>query len=295
MKHIILIITFIICADFSYSQGGNFLNRITLRKSFQSKNDKAKSANFTYTNPKNKSESWLLNAAIGVNVLNDSNEVVTLSPYIEYHKNTLVDKEQDNWQTGLALEWQTRDISIKKWTPILISSLKYNEDEVKDISSFQGNLYVTAIAKGKAKKAKFFYIPNTIVDIGRIFQFVYSPYIGLENENRISAEEILSEGNIYRALLRLTSNISLFPSCDNWKDKFEFNIDWQYRYILSEDVDNFDKEQHNFFTASFNYMFFSIDDGKKTAKIGIDYTDGEDPTKNFEEQSFYAVSLKVKF
>jgi hypothetical protein len=50
--------------------------------------------------------------------------------------------------------------------------------------------------------------------------------------------------------------------------------------------------EHNFLTASFNYTF--LNEGEKSAKIGLDYTNGENPATNFERQSFYAVSLKVK-
>ena len=38
-------------------------------------------------------------------------------------------------------------------------------------------------------------------------------------------------------------------------------------------------------TAGFNYNFWTDDVRKRSAKIGIDYTKGENPTKNFEQQS----------
>ena len=77
-------------------------------------------------------------------------------------------------------------------------------------------------------------------------------------------------------------------------ERFEFNIDWQYRNNFSESVEDLTKTEHKYLTTSFNYTFFSTDEGKKSAKIGLDYTNGENPTKNFEQQSFYAVSLKIK-
>ncbi|NAS12284.1 hypothetical protein [Poritiphilus flavus] len=274
-------------------QDDSFFNRITLRKSFQSKNDKAEPAVVTYSNAENKEESWILNAAVGVSILNNIEEGLTLSPYLEYHRNTLVDKEQDNFQTGLATEWQLRDMSRKKWTPILIASLKYNEDNTKDISSFQGNYYFTPLFKGKAKNPEFFYIPNNISDFGKLFQFVYSPYLGLENENRFSTEMITDEGDIYRTYFRITANFSLFPGLKKLEKKFEFSIDWQYRYNIEENVEGLDKSDHNYFSASFNYILFTAQEGKRSAKVGVDYVNGDDPSRNFEEQSFFAVSLKI--
>lgn len=277
----------------------NFWEKITVRKSFESKNSNAEPAQITYTKPKNKVDSWLLNAAIGFNILKEKkqNKVLTLSPYFEYHLNTLIEKEQDNWLTGFALELQIRDISAnsnKKWTPILISSVKYNNDNIKDITSFQGNYYVTFIARGTGMKARTFWIPNNTVKFGNLTKFLWSPYIGFENENRISTESIEDKGNIYRAYFRINSNFSLFPNNDKIKNKFEINFDWQYRYNLIENVTNLDKISHSYFSTSFNYLFYSSDDEKKSAKIGIDYVNGENPSINFEEQSFYAVTLKFK-
>lgn len=293
---IILIIVFSSCCSAIMAQENktSFFNQISLRKSFQSKNDKAEPAIITYSNPKEKESSWLLNGALGINLLPKTKEVITLSPYIEYHRNTLIDKEQDNFQTGLSFEWQTSDISSKGWTPILISSIKYNNDFIKDISSLQGNLYFTPLFKGKGLDAKYFWLPNTTVNFGKLFQFVYTPYIGLENENRLETDDGLDKGNIYRTYIRISSNILLFPKNKQLKNRFEFNVDWQYRYNFSENVQSLTTDEHLYFTSSFNYIFFKTDDDKKSAKIGIDYVNGENPTKNFEDQSFYAISLKIK-
>ncbi len=273
----------------------SFWDNFTLRKSFTSANSKAKAAVITYTNPKDKKESWLLNAALGLNILTPKKEIIALSPYIEYHRNTLVDEEQNNWQTGLALEWQTRDLVLKKWSPILIGSTKYNQDIKNEVNSLQGNLYATAIFKGYNLDYKHFYIPNNIVNFGKLFQFVYTPYVGLENENRLKTETISEEGNIYRAYLRVTSSIVLFPISEKWCDKIELVTDWQYRYNFSENVDELTTEDHNYFSAGMNYIFFTTENGSKSAKIGVDYVHGENPSKNFEDQSYYAITLKVKF
>ena len=293
MKKLILGLLLTSIAFSTYSQD-KFIDRFTLRQSFQSKNDKAEAAVFTFAKPKHKEDSWLLNAAIGYNLLKYNESTLTLDPYLEYHKNTLIDKVQDNWQFGISSEWQSRDLSQKKWSPIFITAIKYNDDKVKKNTSFQGNIYFTPLFKGKAKDPKYCWIPNNTSDFGKVLQFSYSPYIGLENENRLKTEKDSSAGNIYRVLFRITSTISLFPKSEKLKGKFEYNIDWQYRNNFSENVDDLINIEQKFLVSSFNYTFFSVDEGKKSAKIGFDYTNGENPTKNFEQQSFYAISLKVK-
>lgn len=271
----------------------DFINRITLRKSFQSINVSAQPAVITYTKAKNKDASWLLNAAIGYDLFPKSKKNLTFSLFFEYHKNTLVDKEQENLQSGFSFEWQV--LENPKWTPVLISSVNYNKDQIKDISSIQGNLYATPIfLLGVGYNPKYFWRPNTYVKFNDNIKFIYSPYIGLEHENRFSASEELNEGQIYRIYFRVYSNFSFFQSNDKLKDKFEIDIDWQYRNNFKENVSSLTKSTHKYFSASFNYIFFSANDGNKNAKIGIDYVNGENPINNFEEQSFYAVSLKIK-
>lgn len=289
-----LLLFFVFGLTFTLYSQDKFIDRFTLRQSFQSKNDKAEPAVFTFTKPKQNDESWLLNAAVGYNLLKSSVTVLTVDPYFEYHKNTLIDKKQDNWQAGVSTEWQMRDLSEQIWSPIWISAVKYNEDRIKQTTSFQGNIYFTPLFKGKGLKPKYFWIPNNASNFGELFQFIYSPYLGFENENRIRTQNESSSGSIYRALFRLTSAITLFPKSEKLCEKFEFTIDWQYRNNFEETVDSLTDSEHTFLTMSFNYAFFSAEDGKKVAKIGIDYTNGENPTKNFEQQSFYAVNIKVK-
>jgi hypothetical protein len=293
MKKTLLIFLYIGLTFSVYSQD-KFIDRFTVRQSFQSKNDKAESAILTFTKPKEKDESWLLNAAIGFNLLKNSNSVLSVDPYFEYHKNTLIDKKQDNWQAGVSSEWQSSDLSKRNWSPIFITSIKFNEDKIKKNTSFQGSIYLTPLFKGKAKDPKYFWIPNNTSDFGKVFQFSYSPYLGFENENRLKTEKDSSSGNIYRAYFRVTSTISLFPKNDKLKGKIEFCIDWQYRFNFYENVKDLTKSEHKYLTTSFNYTFFRTDDDKKSAKIGFDYTNGENPAKNFEQQSFYAISLKIK-
>jgi hypothetical protein len=293
MKTIFLTLILIGFAFTAYNQEPvsvkkKFIDRFTLRQSFQSSNSKAEPAQLTFTKPKDKDEAWLLNAAIGFSILENTNLNLTLDPYVEFNKNTLIAKVQDNWQAGFTTQWQSLDLEFHNWSPIFIATTKYNEDRIKLNTSFQGNIYFTPIFTLKPLP-KYFWIPNNTIEFKKLFSFSYTPYIGFENENRIKTPEESSSGNIYRAFFRVTSNILLAPKAQK---QFELNFDWQYRNNFSESVSDLNTREHKFFTTSFNYIFYK--EGNKSAKIGIDYTTGDNPTKNFEQQSFYAVTLKVK-
>lgn len=139
MKRIIVVFCLLLI-EFSAKAQSGFFNGFSLRKSFQSQSASADPAVITFLNPEGKSSSWLLNAAVGYNILENSSSVLELSPYIEYNRNTLIEKEQNNWQLGLSTEWQPLDLLEKGWTPVLIGVVKFYDDQVKGNTSFQGNL-----------------------------------------------------------------------------------------------------------------------------------------------------------
>ena len=280
---------------FSTAQN-SFFDKITLRKSFDSKGDRAEPASITLSKPQDAIASWATNMAIGYEVLTGTKRILTLDPFVEFHKNTLISKKQDNWHAGFALEWQTSkfEINSKRWSPILIASTRYNADNVKSNRIFQGSIYFTYLQKKKGTGFQRFYIPNYPVVLGKLLQFEYTPYIGIENENRLHSFNDSSKGNVYRFLGRITSQITLFPANLQWRKRFEFFFDYQRRNDFKKTIRDIAEDRHLYFATSFNYVFFISPNEKKQAKIGFDYIKGEDPTENFEKQSFYAISLKVK-
>lgn len=267
---------------------------ISLRESFNSKSDKAKPASITYTNPEDGDESWLINIALGYDLTPESEEIIIVNPYIEYHRNSLVEKEQYNWEAGVFAEWQTQDIFVKKWSPVLIGAVRYNDDRIGNVQSLMSNLYFTPLFRGKGMKAEYFWLPNTTVKLGKAFRFVYTPYLGVETENRIQTDNSTASGSIYRGYFSISSSVVFFPEHEVLKDRLEIDLDWQYRYILSENIDALTQNDYRYLNLSFNYILYRASDGKKIVKLGFDYTTGENPARNFQEQTFYALSLKVR-
>lgn len=270
----------------------NFFEKITLRQSFQTVNEKAEPAFITYTNPKHAPNSWAVNAAIGYH-LEPPKAILIIDPYFEFHRNTLIEKEQYNWQAGLSAEWQPQNLEAKGWTPVLIIAEKYNEDELKKVSSMQGNLYFTPLFKNKGGQARYFWLPHATTNLGEQVQFYYGPYVGLEHENRIRTAEAAAGGSIYRFLLRITPSFYFRLKKDPVRDRVAVVVDYQYRNDFSKSVDDGSPDDHRYLTVSLMYTVFRTDNDK-SAKIGFDYVKGENPAKGFQEQSFYALAFKLK-
>ncbi|WP_025761943.1 hypothetical protein [Dyadobacter tibetensis] len=282
-----------VCSGHAYSQQ-NFYQRFTLRQSFQNTDEAAEPAMISVTKPENLRASWLLHAAVGYDLAPFKRAVLTLEPYIEYHKNTLVEKVQDNWQAGVSSQWQTHDISKNSWSPILISSVKYNEDRSHEVTSLQASVYGTAILKGKRKDAANFWVPNHPTEFGDYLQFYYAPYLGLESENRLTVAQDASAGNILRATGRVSSSLSLGRRTEDAKGLLFLVADWQYRQNIFENVADLNQANHHFISTGISYRFFLDMDQQKFASLGVDYSAGENPSQNFRRQSYYALSLKVK-
>ncbi|MDF2432487.1 MAG: hypothetical protein JWP44_2118 [Mucilaginibacter sp.] len=268
----------------------------SLRKSFGSKNDKADPASFTFNKPKDADASWAADAAFGYNLLRKAPQIITLDPYIEFHKNTLIKKKQDSREVGLSLQWQTTTFRMGSpiWSPVFIVAEKYNEDRAKGNNSMRGNVYFTADFKGQHFGFFSFIVPNQIVTAGDAFDFQYTPYVGVEHENRTKAESDSASGHIYRYLLRINPQISLFPTNNSMAGRIVLGVDYQYRRDFSKSVKEMAYNGHEYFTAGIKYVFIKSTDKRKFAAVGLDFVNGEDPTTNFKQQSYYAISLKVK-
>jgi hypothetical protein len=93
----IIIVLSSISAHFSTQAQNHIVHRFTIRKSFQTKDDWAKPAVITFTKPQEKSASWLLDMAIGYSAYHHPKGTVSVIPYMELHRNTLIDKPQSVW------------------------------------------------------------------------------------------------------------------------------------------------------------------------------------------------------
>lgn len=270
---------------FSHAQD-SFFSRFSLRKSFESKADKAEAASFTFNKPKDTAGSWAADIGLGYKIFKETE----LEAVVEFHKNTLVSKKQDSRDFGLTYR---RDFfSLAKFTPFMLVSTKYNLDKEKGNESFRGSLSFSLKTKDLGLGGFSFILPNKIVPVGKAFTFEYAPYLGLENENRTKTENALGKGHIYRWYFQVVPVITLFPET-SLADRFELRCDYQYRNDFKKSVQEIASREHEFFTASFNYNILK-DVKDKKFQVGLDYVKGENPTGNFESQSYYALSLKLK-
>lgn len=278
------------------------LSDFDLVKSFQSNQDKLKPAVISFTVPNKKESSLLFNAALGIDVaplmFNENEQQITLVPYIEYNRNTMIDKEQNQLSSGLYLEWII--LSEKsKFMPAITSTVKYSNDYVNKIESLQGELFIAPKWTGKSPSIKNWYVPDNFVNTGKddFFGFEYVPYFGLELDQRFRAKADSLKGNITRFVFKIEPILHFFPKIDE-SGKFQYyyvelNLGYQYRHELFHTVKGIERNS-NYFCASLNYIISQNDDTETNLSIGIDYVNGPDPTKAFQDQNYFGLSFKAK-
>jgi hypothetical protein len=70
-----------------------------------------------FTKPQEKSASWLLDMAIGYSAYHHPKGTLSVIPYMELHRNTLIDKPQSVWIGGVATEWRMNSLDTKNGLP----------------------------------------------------------------------------------------------------------------------------------------------------------------------------------
>lgn len=291
LNTIIFILLPIICFSQEDSKDDNYtiLDRITIRQAFDSKFTKGEPASVNLVFPQDTTEdSYNLNLAVGINLLSEIS-LLNLSPVYEIKKNTLIAKEQDVRKYGITTDWDLYDVFANKWTPNVFGKLNWKDDRIKESKSFEAKLYLTAYFLGSAGKISKFYIPERITDL-KIAHFSYNPYIGFEYENKVESNSEVEEA-MTRLYLRLKANLLLLPKY--FDDKLKFTYDYTFRQD-TKDSDNFDSRSHPLTKLSLSYKLSKIRNTGE-ASIGIDYTNGDNPSNGFEKQEFYSVVFKFKY
>jgi len=265
-----------------------FLDRIAINQSFDSKHTKTEPASINIILPKDTtSNSFNLNLGIGINILNE-NSLISLSPFYEIKKNTLISKEQNVRKFGITATWDVQNVFQKKWTPVIFTKVNHKNDKVLNSKSVEGQLYFTPIFLEPTGELKYFFIPDRITDLGLI-HFNYNPYLGIEYENKFDTETEEKEG-ISRLYTRLKLQILILPRI--LENRLTIDYNYFYRYDF-KNSDNFESRNHQLNKVSIAYKFSKFRKNG-SASIAVDYTNGENPSDGFKEQEFYGITFKVK-
>lgn len=267
---------------------------IKIRQSFQSSDAKAEPATVTYTKPKDKAASYLVDGALGISL--PASDRQTVSGFFEYHRNTLADEVSNTIQAGATYELYTNknyfgsDNKAQSGSTTLINATaKYSDNKIKHIQSFQLSGEITRLyAKGLFPRGSF--LPNAWNQTGKQLAIEYFPSLGFEYEGRIKTKSDLDKGNIFRGVIKL--DVSVYPFSTVFKNEIELFSNFHYRRDLINTI-SADDRTHPSIEAGASFVLYRKDSQK--ISLGASYNNIDNPGIGQEKQNFWLVALKVKY
>jgi hypothetical protein len=269
-----------------------FFSGFQLRQSFQTPDQQLNPALVQLTIPGNGRDNWLVDAGISVTLGQLSQGSFTSKLVGEFHRNTLVDSQQYNYQLGYNFSIQHskgNDHTVPVWT----GNVKYIRDIVDSGHSVAASLNLALYRTSR-----------TTTCIGRPgyssdYKYTYQLNPSLEVQyQQVLASDKSATGAIIRPLLDLAASFAINKPMDP-KAKIktpskliEVSLDYDNRYAVvnsTKDGEGFSK----LMKAGLSYYFFSTT--SSSASVGASYNLGSDPLNGLKDQRFFLFALQVQF
>ena len=257
------------------------------------KNKISKPALIQYTNPKDKKESYLLDAAIKA-VYAPSGSSIETTGMIEVHKNTLIDKEQDTLSLG---------VMVGKY---LIESGCTNIPGVVGVKVCKNNLFGDASVSyqkdnenEKKSVLAVFELSGTVADwyLNNVhaksnFPVYWSPIFGLEYEDYITSNDS-KEGSLGRLYGNI--EIGVYPFFSELEGRLSFTFSHSYWSDFGKDEAlKIEDDTHKLNKANISYQV-TPSDSKVAVSLNLSWLDGENPRTKKADQQYTQFSIGVKF
>jgi len=262
------------------------LDHFNIQNTFDESGKKPSPAEFVFTLPKDKSKSWLVNAGISYQIGKPA--AFTSKLVTEFHLNTMVDKEQENFSAGYSGQWLQPN---GNWQSLVTFGAKYSHDWKDSTHSavVTGNYSLFRSVEGFRLNA-----PGYFAD--QDFTYMLTPYVGFEYQQIIQSNGSTQLGTIFRGLFNLSGSIAINrPNADKINNPvhklIEATIDYTDRSAFKNGTGNGEKGSHMFKTGLSLYL---IDTKTSAVSLGILYNSGSNPLQGLKEQNFWQMSVNIQ-
>jgi len=244
------------------------------------------------TIPKDKSPSYLVNSAFVIGLLseNQKNGYNAYEAFVQWNRNTLLDKEQNNLAAGFILNFQKiQNENRNFYIPITIIGNYYKDFELNnDAIQFKMAFFPLAVDWIEDVGPLSRKVPE-VKNEGGLFKFLYfswTPYVGVEYDYRFNAEDSNLDGSFLRGLFNMVGSFKFGKD-----DKFNIHTKYEYRYSFFNTTNFYDRNMHYLDTG----LDYSFDNVKGfTPAVGVKYVTGQDPTQGFLDQSYFVLNFTLK-
>lgn len=293
MKKLYLTLLALVFSGKALSQADTtFWDRILISESLETAEKKQKPAQFMVTFPKDQPASWLINLGASYKI-DDVFKYGIFKGVVEYHKNTLVDKEQNNFQVGLGLTDKIISITESDFysktdlekSIYMDADLKYVYDGIAIKNSFASTVLFSYY-----READFGTNVNSYSWYNKHRQGLFlSFYGGVQSQGIFNAKDKDAKGLIIRPLYILGLQYQFTSAKENMKPIGRLSLDYTGR-VDAVNTSEYKENYTHLFKAGAD-IFIAYDPVK--VSIGGSFNYGSDPLKGLAKQQFWLLSLNI--
>lgn len=252
-------------------------------------------AKIIFTVPKNDTNSYLIDINIKLNSnkifnydLSGGNYLIDLYPFVEFHRNSLIEKKQYNFKYGVGAFFLTRSLIGGNFNLAFNLNFGDSRNYIKNEWSYQTTLYSTF--NFNKTFLKYIFSENPVFkNIGkfRLLSYKITPIFGLENKNIYMSNQDSIKGNLAINIYRLQGSLYLV-------EKFiQLTADLEWRNVFTNNTSNSQK-MYNKKSFSFVFNFLKTLTEKIDFSFGVEYVKGESPLDGLTYQEYWAYSFRLK-
>lgn len=265
-----------------------FFSKFQLRQSFQCPEMQQSPALLELTIPSAGSPNWLVDAAAGITLGRLSTSSFTSKLIAEFHRNTLVDSLQYNYQVGYNFSWFNSK-NGNQFTPVWTGNLKYIRDVADSSHSIAATLNFTLYRSGRDR---FNLARPAYIDHEK-FTYQFTPSIEAQYQQiLISTQQ--TTGAIVRPLLDLSSSFAINKKKEKGKAPpklVELSVNYINRYAIVNSTGN-GEGYSKLFNAGLSY--YLLNTSSASVSLGGSYNLGSDPLNGLKDQRFWQFCLQMQ-
>jgi hypothetical protein len=303
LKGLVIIIMMFLQPDLLYAQTGKgffdmVFERMELRESFGSAATKNEPVRLHFTLPKDGEASYAIDGALGLpffdvplsSTLNLTGKVIG-----EYHRNTLLDEQQFNWQAGFSTTLRTKirhnaNNTYTQW--LFTPTFKYSRNVLDTSNSLSYTMDIIPFRTGE----KGINLNTYTIRGNRSIIALVSINPAFEFQHHYSAAQKDNNGDILRPILKsqysLGGNKRRSPATTMVEPikTWEASVDYTIRYALINSTQNREKFTYLLETG-LDYYFVTA---PISVAFGISFNYGSDPLQGLNKQQFWLATISIQ-
>ncbi|RLJ73679.1 hypothetical protein [Pedobacter alluvionis] len=262
------------------------LKDISIRNTFDEDVSKVTPAQFMFTIPRSGEKSYLVDGGIAYTLGYLKN--YTAKAIVEYHKNTMIEKEQDNFSVGYSGLYYT---TIHPINVMLTHNLTFVDDGRKSDRSI---VFVGNLSPYSTKRKIRFNAPGNFGDSR--FGYLLTPNIGTEIQQVLKSLLPEREGTIFRGTADFSGAISFLQKNPDPINTIAPRIlQLSFSYTLRRAFsDNTSVGERKTELLKAGADFFILDKTTKQVSLGLAFKKGSNPLKGLDSQQYWQFSVNVQ-